>query len=92
MQDLVKEFLDSNDEGEAAKCWRDLDVSFYGHQLVYAVLLAAFEFPAKSDQLMQLLNRFADSGEVSQARIAFRQLKRVSAQAKFAVLACPCGM
>ena len=66
MQDLVKEYLESKDEGEAARCWRELDVSFYGHQLVYSILATAFEVPAKSEQLMGLLKRFAQSGEVSQ--------------------------
>lgn len=62
----MKEFLASKDEDEAGRCWRELDVSFYGHQLVFAILVAAFEFPAKSEQLMLLIKRFEKSGEVSQ--------------------------
>lgn len=66
VQGLVKEFLTNEDENEAARCWRELDVSFYGHQLVFTILLAAFEFPQKTDLLMQLIHRFAQSGEVTQ--------------------------
>lgn len=56
----------TGDAAEAARCWRDLDVSFYGHQLVFSILVNAFEAPAKADQLLQLIKRFAASGEVSQ--------------------------
>ena len=70
----MKEFLASKDEDEAGRCWRELDVSFYGHQLVFTILVAAFEFPAKSDQLMQLIKRFEKSGEVSQVMPAIAVL------------------
>ena len=65
-QELVKEFLVSSDAEEAARCWRDLDVSFFGHQLVFTILVAAFEAPAQAQLLQQLIQRFALSGEVSQ--------------------------
>ena len=65
-QDLVKEFLASSDAEEAARCWHDLDVSFFGHQLVFTILVAAFEAPAQAQLLQQLIQRFALSGEVSQ--------------------------
>ena len=64
----MKEFLVSKDENEAGRCWRELDVSFYGHQLVFTILVAAFELPAKSEELMQLIKRFEKSGEVSQVK------------------------
>ena len=65
----MKEFLASKDEDEAGRCWREMDVSFYGHELIFAMLVAAFENPAKSEQLMQLIKRFEKSGEVSQVCI-----------------------
>ena len=66
LQDLVKEYAALGDEEEAARCWRDLDVTFFGHQLVYTILLEAFETPAKEELLLRLIRRFEASGEVSQ--------------------------
>lgn len=62
----MREYAALGDEEEAAHCWRDLDVTFFGHQLVYTILLAAFENPAKEDLLLRLIRRFEASGEVSQ--------------------------
>lgn len=66
LQDLVTEYTISKDEDEAAHCWRDLDVAFYGHQLIYTILLAAFEGCSQSEQLIKLIERFASTGEVSE--------------------------
>jgi hypothetical protein len=65
LQDLVKEYSVLADEEEAAHCWRELDVSFFGHQLVFTILLEAFETPGKEDLLLRLIRRFEASGEVS---------------------------
>lgn len=69
MQDLVGEYVVTGDAEEAARCWRELGVTFFGHQLVFTILLMAFEAPAKADLLLQLIKRFAASGEVSQVTV-----------------------
>lgn len=66
VQDLVGEYMVTGDAEEAARCWHDLGVGFYGHQLIFTILLSAFEAPAKAELLLQLIKRFAASGEVSQ--------------------------
>lgn len=65
-QGLVKEFLESGDASEVSRCWRDLHVPFFSHQLVFAILLADFGTPAAHIKLFNLLGRLLDSGEISE--------------------------
>jgi hypothetical protein len=77
----VKEYSALGDEEEAARCWRDLDVSFFGHQLVFSILLAAFEMPSKEDLLLHLIRRFEASGEVSQVPPPFPNRREFNSSA-----------
>ena len=62
----MKEFLESGDASEVSRCWRDLHVPFFSHQLVFAILLADFGTPAAHFKLFNLLGRLLDSGEISE--------------------------
>jgi hypothetical protein len=54
---LLAEFLDSHDAGEASRCLRGLAVPFFHHELVKQGLHAAMENAAQTDHIMTLFTR-----------------------------------
>lgn len=54
---LLAEFLDSHDAGEASRCLRGLAVPFFHHELVKQGLHAAMETAGQTDHIMTLFTR-----------------------------------
>jgi hypothetical protein len=54
---LLSEYLDSRDAGEASRCLRGLSVPFFHHELVKQGLHAAMETPAHTEAVIALLKR-----------------------------------
>ena len=59
---LLAEFLDSHDAGEASRCLRGLAVPFFHHELVKQGLHAAMENAAQTDHIMTLFKRWVRVG------------------------------
>ena len=41
--------METGDEKDASRQWRDLNLPFYGHQLVFTILRASFGQPDKHE-------------------------------------------
>ncbi len=66
MQALLAEYSVSGDYQEACSCLRALDAPHYHHELTKRALLKAFEKPDKAGQLLGLICKLTDSGQISQ--------------------------
>lgn len=62
---LLREYLGSNDVGEAARLMRGMAVPFYHHELVKQALQLALADPPSWPALSRLLGRLSETGEVS---------------------------
>ena len=93
MQQLIKEYLVSGDQREAARTLLDMDVPHYHHELVRRVLLASFdaesqEGPEAAARLLGLLRALEASGEINQSQMR-QGFARVEAALEDVRLDCP---
>ena len=64
---LLKEYLSSNDSGEAIRCLRELEVPHFHHELVYEAVIMVLENATEScaQMMASLLQLMARVGVVS---------------------------
>jgi hypothetical protein len=88
MDALLAEHAASGDAGEAARCWRELGVPLYAHELVKRALDRAATHPAAEGAALDLLASLAASGAVSATQAA-RGVARFAEGVDDLVLDCP---
>ena len=78
IEKIIKEYLSSQDEKEAAQCLRDLDAPHFHHEFVVQAIVAALGEPTEvGESVMRLLRHLSESGEISQTQLAkgFQRLR-----------------
>ncbi|KAG0492812.1 hypothetical protein HPP92_006210 [Vanilla planifolia] len=70
ISDLLREYLESGDTGEACRCIRELGVPFFHHEVVKRALTFAVETRSSQSLVFKLLKETADEGLVSSSQMS----------------------
>mmetsp|Transcript_8232 Transcript_8232/g.30367 ORF Transcript_8232/g.30367 Transcript_8232/m.30367 type:complete len:745 (-) Transcript_8232:1201-3435(-) len=69
VKELLKEFVTSRDRQEAVRCLRELDMSFFHHELVKQSLILAMEEESARKDILNMLHHVAEIGLVSETQV-----------------------
>ncbi|KAL4193485.1 hypothetical protein AMTRI_Chr06g199650 [Amborella trichopoda] len=68
--DILSEYVESGDTGEACRCIRELGLPFFHHEVVKRALVVAMEKPASRGLILSLLREAAEEGLISSSQMS----------------------